>query len=58
MADKKLIQILIWKVKWIRLNVDKLDKLGIKHESEFYKHRMTEWIKLKYIRVKSSNGLL
>jgi hypothetical protein len=58
MADKKFIQILIGKVKWIRLNVEKLDKLGIKRESVVYKYRMREWIKLKYIRLRSSNGLL
>jgi hypothetical protein len=58
MADKNFIKILIGKVKWIRLNVEKLDKLGIKHENVVYKYRMREWIKLKYIRVRSSNGLL
>jgi len=58
MADKKFIQILIRKVKWIKLNVEKLDKLGIKYESVVYKYRMREWVKLKYIRVRSSNGLL
>jgi hypothetical protein len=58
MADKKFIQILIGKVKWIKRNVEKLNKLGIKQESVVYKYRMREWIKFKYIRVRSSNGLL
>lgn len=58
MASKKFIKTLIGKVKLIRLNVQKLDKLGIKRESVLYKCRMREWIKLKYIQVRSSNGLL
>jgi len=55
---KKFVQILVEKVKWIRLNLLKLDKLGIKHESVLYKYRMREWIKLKYIQGRTSNGLL
>jgi hypothetical protein len=41
-GQKKFIQILIGKVKWIMLNVEKLDKLGIKHESVVYKYRMRD----------------
>jgi len=58
MSDKKFIHILTGNVKWIRPNLEKLDKLGIKHKSVAHKYRMREWIKLKYTRVRSSDGLL